>query len=90
MGNSRQLVCECGYAFLRNYEINFMMGLDVNRLISNQPAVYEQIQNIQIPESGLFTHLNGFDWVQVFQTVSKDGSDRRCGRETLCTLSTTR
>jgi hypothetical protein len=67
-----------------------MVGIESNRTVSIQPSEYQNVRDIDIPESGLYTHLNGYGFVQVFRTVSK--SDRRSGRrrEALCTLATTR
>lgn len=62
--------------FLRNLEVGIYMGLEKNRIVSCQPSIYEQIGEINIPEEGLGTHLKGFGFVQVFQTVAKDGDVR--------------
>lgn len=62
--------------FLRNLEIGIMMGLEKNRLVSSQPGEYEQVGRADIPASGLFTHLKGFDFVAVFRRVGKDGNAR--------------
>ena len=62
--------------FLRNLEIGIYMGLEKNRIVSNQPSVYEQIGQIIIPREGLYTHLKGFGFVQVFQTLAQDGDVR--------------
>lgn len=62
--------------FLRNLEIGIYMGLEKNRIVSNQPSVYEQIGQIIIPSEGIYTHLKGFGFVQVFQTVAQDGDVR--------------
>ena len=62
--------------FLRNLEIGIYMGLEKNRIVSNQPSVYEQIGQIIIPREGLYTHLKGFGFIQVFQTVAQDGDVR--------------
>lgn len=62
--------------FLRNLEVNFMVGIESNRIVSNQPDDYQQVKNIDIPQEGVYTHLNGYGFVQVFRTVSKDGDAR--------------
>ena len=63
--------------FLRNLEISFQIGLRSNRTVSSEAGKYEQVGNIEdIPESGLVTHLKGFDFVKVFRTVSSDGDVR--------------
>ena len=62
--------------FLRNLEVGIYMGLEKNRIISCQPSVYEQVGQVSIPTEGLYTHLKGFGFVQVFQTVAQDGDVR--------------
>jgi len=62
--------------FLRNLEVNFLMGLEKNRIISSQPSLYEQVGQVAIPQEGLYTHLKGFDFVEVFRTVSQEGDVR--------------
>ena len=56
--------------------MNFMVGIESNRKISNQPTDYQQVKDADILENGLYTHLNSYDFVQVFRTVSKDGDVR--------------
>jgi Transposase DDE domain len=62
--------------FLRNLEMNFLIGIESNRKISNQPDEYQYVRDVDIPESGLYTHLNGYGFVQVFRTVSTNGDVR--------------
>lgn len=62
--------------FLRNLEVGILMGLEKNRLISNQPGDYQQVGQVDLPASGLLTHLKGFDFVALFRTVDKDGDVR--------------
>jgi hypothetical protein len=62
--------------FLRNLEVGIYMGLEKNRIISCQPSVYEQVGQAAIPTEGLYTHLKGFGFVQVFRTVAEDGDVR--------------
>jgi hypothetical protein len=62
--------------FLRNLEVGIHMGLEKNRIISCQPSVYEQVGQVSIPREGLYTHLKGFGFIQVFQTVAQDGNVR--------------
>ncbi len=67
--------------FLRNLEaaaaaVGIYMGLEKNRTVSCQPSVYEQVGELTIPQEGLYTHLKGFGFVQVFQTVAQDGDVR--------------
>ncbi len=62
--------------FLRNLEIGICMGLEKNRIVSNQPGVYEPVGQLAIPPEGRYTHLKGFGFVQVFRTVAQDGDVR--------------
>ena len=62
--------------FLRNLETGIYMGFEKNRIVSNQPSVFEQIGQVIIPREGLYTHLKGFGFIQVFQTVVQDGDAR--------------
>jgi len=76
------ITADCWYSsldnlkFLRNLEVGIYMGLEKNRIISNQPSVYAQVGETAIPEQGLYTHLKGFGFVQVFRTVAQDGDVR--------------
>jgi hypothetical protein len=56
--------------------VSFLVGLEKNRIVSSQPALYEQVGQAAIPQEGLYTHLKGFGFVQVFRTVSQDGDVR--------------
>jgi hypothetical protein len=62
--------------FLRNLEVNFLMGLEKNRIVSTQPSLYEQVGQVAIPQEGLYIHLKGFDFITVFRTVSQEGDER--------------
>jgi hypothetical protein len=62
--------------FLRNLEINFLLGIESNRIVSNNPFDYQQIKDTRIEENGLYTHLQGYGFVQVFRTVSTNGDAR--------------
>jgi len=62
--------------FLRNKEVGFMVGLEKNRLISTVPHHYEPVGAAAIPSEGLYTHLKGFDFVKVFQTVDTEDHER--------------
>lgn len=65
--------------FLKNQEVGFMVGLEKNRIISSLPHHYEKLEEAAIPETGLYTHLKGFDFIKVFQTVDKEGHGRYYG-----------
>ena len=63
--------------FLRNQEVGFLVGLEANRIVSTAPGRHEQVGGIkQMPEEGLFTHLKGFDFAEVFRTVDTEGHAR--------------
>lgn len=62
--------------FLRNLEVNFLVGLEKNRTVSTQPSVYQQVHEVSIPEQGIYTHLKGFGFIQLFRTVSQEGDVR--------------
>jgi hypothetical protein len=62
--------------FLRKKEVGFLFGISKDRTVSNQPHQYNQVQNLEIPESGLLTHLKGFGFVKLFRTVFKKEDDR--------------
>lgn len=62
--------------FLRNLEVHIWMGLEKNRQVSLQPHQLQAVNNFDIPEDGLWAHLKGFDFIQIFQTVDKAGEVR--------------
>lgn len=62
--------------FLRNLEVGICMGLEKNRIVSCHPCVYEKVSQVTLPPEGLYTHLKGFGFVQVFQTVAQNGDVR--------------
>lgn len=62
--------------FLRNQELGFLFGIEKNRIISNEPGLYQQVCTASIPQEGLYTHLKEFDFVKVFQTVDKNNDVR--------------
>nr|WP_162055354.1 transposase [Pontibacter pamirensis] len=62
--------------FLRDKEVGFLVGLEANRIVSTTPCCYEQVGKVEhMPQEGLFTHLKGFDFVQVFR---RSGHRRPC------------
>ncbi len=65
--------------FLRNQEVGILTGLENNRIVSCAPHCYEKLQDLEIPSEGLYTHLKGFDFIQVFRTVDKDDHVRHYG-----------
>ena len=65
--------------FLRNQEVGILTGLEKNRIVSTTPHHYEKLQDIAIPQAGLYTHLKGFDYIKVFRTVDKEDHVRYYG-----------
>lgn len=62
--------------FLKKKEVGFLFGVAKDRTVSNQPHQYTQVQSLEIPKSGLVTHLKGFGFVKLFRTVFKNEDDR--------------
>jgi hypothetical protein len=55
--------------FLKHQKLGFLFGVEKNRTVSSQPHEYRQVQNLEIPEEGLVTHLKEFGFVKVFRKV---------------------
>lgn len=64
------------FKFLRKHELSFLFGIEVNRIISSEKGIYEQVGKVKVPENGLYTHLKEFDFVKIFQTVDKKNDVR--------------
>lgn len=62
--------------FLKNQELGFLMGIAKNRTVSIKPGEYTQVQNLEIPETGLMVHLKKFGRVKVFQKTFKNAGER--------------
>jgi len=62
--------------FLRDEEISFLVGLKSNRVISNEPHIYQKVGEVDIPDEGLYTHLKAFGFIKVFRTVDPNGNAR--------------
>lgn len=62
--------------FLRKQELSFLFGIEKDRIISTEKGVYQQVNQAEIPDNGLYTHLKQFDYVKIFQTVDKDSGVR--------------
>ena len=56
--------------------MGFLSGVAKDRTVSNQLHQYTQVQSLEIPESGLVTHLKGNGKVKLFRTVFKNEDDR--------------
>jgi hypothetical protein len=52
--------------FLRNEKVGFLFGIANNRQVSIERGTFLQVQNLNIPESGLLVYLREFGWVKVF------------------------
>ena len=62
--------------FLRDRGLSFMIALEKNRIVSEQPAEYVRIEDVDLPESGRAMYLRHFGWVSVFRTVDKHNDVR--------------
>lgn len=62
--------------FLRKQELSFLFGIGKDRIISSEKGIYQQVNQVEIPDNGLYTHLKQFDYVKIFQTVDKDSDVR--------------
>jgi hypothetical protein len=62
--------------FLRNQKLGFLMGIAKNRKVSVQPGVYNQVQELPIPDNGLVVHLKNFGRVKVFRKTFKNEVER--------------
>jgi DDE superfamily endonuclease len=65
--------------FLRDREVGFMIGLEKNRIVSTAAHCYQKLEQIAIPQQGLYLHLKAFDFIKVFQTVDQEGYERYYG-----------
>lgn len=62
--------------FLRKKQVGFLFGIAKDRTVSVQPHEYRQVQSLEIPETGLLTHLKGFGFVKLFRIVFRNEDDR--------------
>ena len=60
---------------LREIEWDWLTRLKSNRLVDPDGEGNRAIRDIEIPARGRRIHLKGYGWVQVFQTVGRDGDD---------------
>ena len=51
--------------FLKNQKIGFLLGVEKNRTVSNQPQKYQQVKTLEIPKQGVVTHLKEFGACEV-------------------------
>lgn len=57
---------------VRHHSLSWIEAVERNRLVSVEKGTYVQIQQLDIPESGLVCYLKEFDTVKVFRTVFKN------------------
>jgi len=58
--------------FLRNLEVDLLVGLKANRQVSTQAHHYRPVAQEEIPEQGLWTHLRGFGRIKLFRTTDSE------------------
>jgi SRSO17 transposase len=62
--------------FLRDQGLSFMIALEKNRFVSEQPGEHLRVENAALPESGKAMYLRHFGWASVFRTVDKNNDVR--------------
>lgn len=62
--------------FLRDQGLSFMIALEKNRTVSEQPGEHARVEEVDLPESGQAMYLRHFGWVSVFRTVDKNNDVR--------------
>jgi hypothetical protein len=62
--------------FLRDQGLGFLIALEKNRVVSEQPHEYVPVAEVELPEKGKVVHLRRFGFVSVFRTVDKHGTAR--------------
>ena len=62
--------------FLRDQGLSFMIALEKNRIVSEQPGEHCRMEDVDLPESGRAMYLRHFGWVSVFRTVDKNNDVR--------------
>lgn len=61
---------------LKNQGLGFLVGVAKNRKVSINGRESTQVQNLEIPDSGLMVHLNKIGRVKVFRKTFKNGVNR--------------
>jgi hypothetical protein len=64
--------------FLRDQGLSFMIALEKNRTVSEQPGEHARVESVDLPEIGKAMYLRHFGWVSVFRTVAKNNDVRHC------------
>ncbi len=62
--------------FFKDKELGFFTGIAKNRKVSINGRDYTQVQNLEIPESGLILHLKSFGKVKLFRKTFKNQGTR--------------
>ena len=62
--------------FLRDQGLSFVIALEKNRTVSEQPGEQMRIEDADLPESGKAMYLRHFGWVSGFRTVDKNNDVR--------------
>ncbi len=62
--------------FLRNKRLGFLFGVEKNRTVSTEPKKYYQVNSLDIPESGLITHLREFGIIKLYRKDFKKEDSR--------------
>lgn len=53
--------------FLKDQKLGFLFGVEKNRTVSNEAKKYKQVNSLEIPESGLITHLRKFGFIKLYR-----------------------
>jgi hypothetical protein len=61
---------------LKNKQLGFLTGIAKNRSCSVDGKTFTQVQNLEIPESGLIVYLKNFGQVKVFRRNFKNETSR--------------
>lgn len=62
--------------FLKNKQLGFLTGIAKNRSCSVDGKTFTQVQNLEIPDSGLIVYLKNFGGVKVFRRNLKNETSR--------------
>lgn len=57
---------------VKNHSMGLMFAVESNRLVSIEKGTWQQVQTLDIPESGKMVWLRGFGEVKLFRTRLKD------------------
>lgn len=68
--------CQKNLKFLKNKGLKFVTGIAKNRPCSVDGKNFTQVQNLEIPETGLMVHLRNFGQVKVFGRSFKNETYR--------------